>query len=93
MTIIYLQIICIGMIALHCVLKLMSQVTDLFVLGLQGYITSFNSVFELILLLVLGFFIYYASLCMVDELNTEINDDHRDNMRIVFIAATIIVNI
>lgn len=85
--------VCIGMIALNCVIKILSQINDLFVLGLHGYITSFNSIFDLLLISILGIFVWYSSICVLDEIENIYDENHSNNMRIVFIAAIIMVNI
>ena len=62
------QLACLSLVTVYLLKQAYSQLHDMCTLGLGGYFTSFNSMYELLLLIFLGFFVYYASSLVVNQL-------------------------
>ena len=59
------QFICLGLTSIYLLMTAYRQIYDMCTLGFFGYFSSFNSMYETLLLIVLIAFVYYASSIVV----------------------------
>lgn len=62
-------------------------------LGCAGYFTSFNTMFELLNILIYALFLFYSAQFLVKELQTDVSEEHIKNTRVIFIGVILVANL
>lgn len=89
------QLTCLSLTCLYMMKQVYGQLYDMCNLGLGGYFTSFNSMYELLILAFIGLFVYYAAheVVEVEVLEKKDNDGFIETLRCLEIAIVLLLNL
>ena len=61
--------------------------------GMVDYVSNFNSIANLVLLIFLVIYVYYAASVVVDELDRDVTDNFQSALHIIEIFVVFVINL
>ena len=74
-TVATVQLVCIGMTSIYILMQVVVTLQEMCRQGMVDYVSNFNSIANLVLLIFLVIYVYYAASVVVDELDRDVTDN------------------